>query len=814
MYPRSRRAALLSTLEAEAAMRSLTLAAFDHWRPAAEAALLPTLTASAPTLPPNPAALAETDAVWAQLTDELILYGSGLIFARELTEAYLALGGDLDDIPAELLDPAETEPEPSALNEQSVDIVAGVLGVSAATVWRTEKLSRSPLFAAPVTEYRAGARPAVFGQLAGVTAEAATVVDKATLANVPTAEVRLEVNLLVGPTSPTLLARAEQLARTQSAGSQSSATILAAQLRTTTTGREMEQAWFCTLDGKTRRTHWAADGQRVPLGSKFKLGRHEIAYPGDPRGPVAETANCRCRVAVLAADDELPVENDRHTERGPGNSTVKNRRGSQADEIARRADEGNIRAREDPDGLGRVASAQPTEENSMDTETVETITADGAEETGAETYRTFTDAKVAVLGSPTDDGRILAAGMDLRFRDFPLPVMWVKQTGEGHANAYTVGVIEDARVDGTDVLASGYLLNTAEADEAAGQLAHGVSGPSVDLADAEWDLTNEDGSPITESQWEDPELKVYTTFSSAKLLGFTLVSTPAFGETKLELDPERSERTPASVEASGALVAAGARYVEAKHPAEFFTDPKLTGPTLPTISEDGRVFGHLACFDACHVGYPNECKVAPRSFSNYAHFLTAPPVLTEDGTRVKVGRLTVGTGHAGGRMAARPAAEHYDNTGTCFALVAVGEDEFGIWFSGVPAPGATDEQIAVGLSAPLSGDWRKLGGNLELVAALAVNTPGFPILASGAIDEDGSRYSLVASLGPRADESTTAAAPLTADQLREFGAAVVTEMRAAERRDAEARAILASAAEKDEQARRAAALALIEKVGS
>jgi hypothetical protein len=117
----------------------------------------------------------------------------------------------------------------------------------------------------------------------------------------------------------------------------------------------------------------------------------------------------------------------------------------------------------------------------------------------------------------------------------------------------------------------------------------------------------------------------------------------------------------------------------------------------------------------------------------------------------------------------------------------VGEDEHGIWFSGVAAPGATQQQIAQGLSAPLSGDWRRVGGNLELVAALAVNTPGFPIVASGATDADDAPMSLVAAIGPCRDKT----APLAADPVV-LAKAIVAEMRAADRREAEARELLAS----------------------
>jgi len=59
--------------------------------------------------------------------------------------------------------------------------------------------------------------------------------------------------------------------------------------------------------------------------------------------------------------------------------------------------------------------------------------------------------------------------------------------------------------------------------------------------------------------------------------------------------------------------------------------------------------------------------------------------------------------------------------------VVAGEDEHGIWIAGGVRDGVTPEQRAELQAAALSGDWRKVGGNLELVAALAVNVPGFPI---------------------------------------------------------------------------------------
>lgn len=173
-------------------------------------------------------------------------------------------------------------------------------------------------------------------------------------------------------------------------------------------------------------------------------------------------------------------------------------------------------------------------------------------------------------------------------------------------------------------------------------------------------------------------------------------------------------------------------------PAEWFVDPKLDGPTPLTVTADGHVFGHIAAWGVCHMGIADRCVLAPRSRTGYKYFLNGS-VLTADGSMVKVGRLTVGTGHADARLGYIPAADHYDNTGTAAAVVASGEDKWGIWVNGGVAPDATPEQIAALRRSPISGDWRRTReGGLELVAALAVNTPGYPIISRTASGEQAS----------------------------------------------------------------------------
>ena len=184
-----------------------------------------------------------------------------------------------------------------------------------------------------------------------------------------------------------------------------------------------------------------------------------------------------------------------------------------------------------------------------------------------------------------------------------------------------------------------------------------------------------------------------------------------------------------------------------KPPASWFDDPHLIEASPITVTEEGRVYGHLARWDTCHVGISGVCTVAPHSASNYAYFRTGY-VLTDDG-EIPTGTLTLGKDDIGGHADkyASPAAtiQHYDNTGYGAAYVAAGEDDHGIWVAGCVAPGTTPEQIIKMRASALSGDWREIGGNLELVAALHVNVQGFPIPHPSLAASGGHQISLVAA---------------------------------------------------------------------
>jgi len=185
-------------------------------------------------------------------------------------------------------------------------------------------------------------------------------------------------------------------------------------------------------------------------------------------------------------------------------------------------------------------------------------------------------------------------------------------------------------------------------------------------------------------------------------------------------------------------------------PAAWFQDPKLTKKTKLTVDEDGRVYGHLAAWNECHRDVAmRECVMAPKSEQNYAPFHLGA-VYTAEGDLIEVGKIVQDTRHAHIGLGYTAAALHYDNTGDEIAVVRAGEDQFGIWVAGAVVPEATRKKVAKLRRSPLSGDWRRENGSLELTAALAVNAPAFPVYSM----ENEERLALVAagSVWPEADE--------------------------------------------------------------
>lgn len=208
-----------------------------------------------------------------------------------------------------------------------------------------------------------------------------------------------------------------------------------------------------------------------------------------------------------------------------------------------------------------------------------------------------------------------------------------------------------------------------------------------------------------------------------------------------------ADRDPPELLSVRESVTASADGPEWRPPTEWFANPRLSVPTAITIDASGRVYGHAAQWGTCHVGVSDTCVQPPRE-TGHPYFMTGELITADDET-VAVGQLTVGTGHAPLHLGAVPASEHYDNTGVAVADVAVGNDEHGIWVAGAVRATADSSRVhELRASGQVSGDWRRIGGQLRLVGLLAVNVPGFPVPRMRARVASGLQVALTAAGRP------------------------------------------------------------------
>lgn len=520
--------------------------------------------------------------------------------------------------------------------------------------------------------------------------------------------------------------------------------------------------WVTVHDNRVRPTHVAADGQVQDLGTPFHVGDAHLLYPGDPAGPLKETANCRC---ILIPTDARPHPSPAVNAKYPFSAIERTAMKLRIEETARHVGEFSD-LREEPAG--------------------DTVPAPEAVEAAPDGRW---EGVIAREGEMTGDGRLIEDGA-LRWDDLPIPLRVAFKDVGGHDGAEVCGRIETVeRRDGGDIYATGtFDLGSAVGAEAFRQVSEQMSnGVSIDTDDVTFRIMAKADMPeadVADSGDEaDPEGRVkvaamsssdeLTVIESARLRAATLVAVPAFATARIyaagqapsgfktsELDEngDSGEKMARSEDADplsrDSLTAAA---IPTAPPEAWFKDPALTGPTALVVEDDGRVYGHIAAWGTCHIGQIGKCVEPPTSPSNYAYFRTGV-LQTAEGTSVAVGHLTMGTGHAGPRDSANAAAEHYDNTGTVFADVAAGEDAYGIWVAGSLRPGITPEQVRVARSAPISGDWRTIRGSLELVGALAVNVPGFPVPRPQGLLASGEVKSLQASGVVAHDDSAARAA--------------------------------------------------------
>jgi|SRR6185312_7730558 len=425
---------------------------------------------------------------------------------------------------------------------------------------------------------------------------------------------------------------------------------------------------------------------------------------------------------------------------------------------------------------------------------------------------------LAPIGLPTGDGRRFAEG-GISLADLPFSMEWVRQREGGHDGAVAVGAVQqahigtvaeaiandwisaeaagDMRADMTAVWGQGELYDDIDRDamprlaEDVAEVMHlmskGTLGPSVDLDTFEGvPVMAGSSEPMTEQMFEshyaqfgeEPKLELLIT--SGRVRAATLVTIPAFAETTrpLELIPNEA--------GAPALALIASVGVQARPAASVFDGPALTGPTPITYdTENGRIFGHIATWRTCHVGYSDVCVTAPKdpTGGDYASF-NRFPVETQDGV-VWAGRITVGGRHAALSATAAGAMREHDGKRVA-GYVRAYEDEFGIAVAGVLEPGLEEGDFAILSRRKVSGDWRETAAGLALVEVLALapgprqhSEPGFPIET---FSRGGRQVALTAALGPEAEQAEVPAHAIQGEDLAALVRQVHAEIAAQEQR--------------------------------
>lgn len=387
-----------------------------------------------------------------------------------------------------------------------------------------------------------------------------------------------------------------------------------------------------------------------------------------------------------------------------------------------------------------------------------TFTRPGAIQAAGDGYRIW----LAPINTPSDDGRVIVD--TLGHRAGRLPLMF-SDTEQGHGDAIHVGTFTNVHiveVDGVQWAVTDDVEwdNDQEAVDARRMVDEGqFQGVSIHMGRGRFAPVCESGGTFTEITEDDVtyndetgELSLpcddplYGAFDST-IAAVTIVAIPAFESARIE--PTQVVVASADGEMVGDemvmhltvvpdIQAAG--MLDAP-PAEWFTDPGFgedgTDERLVyddrngqygcplTVTEDGRVFGHLALWKTCHTGYRDSCVSPPRG-ADMSPFHQCR-VNTAEGGTLAVGPLVVDEGHAPVQWSTDRVTRHYADTTLTAAYVVAGEDRHGIWVAGALSPRATPEMVETLKRHSLSGDWRSQGGRMGLYAAVSVNSPGFPI---------------------------------------------------------------------------------------
>ena len=180
-------------------------------------------------------------------------------------------------------------------------------------------------------------------------------------------------------------------------------------------------------------------------------------------------------------------------------------------------------------------------------------------------------------------------------------------------------------------------------------------------------------------------------------------------------------------------------------PAAYFADfkPKKAVP-LTVTDEDPlglrRVYGIAAPNGVCHRSDMGACFQYPGDVDRqHKGFHTGQEVALSDGTKVRVGALTIGGRHLDTNLARQGVSfqdvgRHRDDANTVFAMVRAWETPFGLAVSGVVMPGVDRDTLLRAMALAPSVELWPSGRGRTLVGIHLVPTPAWPVAASAGDD--------------------------------------------------------------------------------
>ena len=434
-------------------------------------------------------------------------------------------------------------------------------------------------------------------------------------------------------------------------------------------------------------------------------------------------------------------------------------------------------------GAGRVLSPEG-----------DVLTAAALLDVEAGEYRWESDPGIVTMNTliSASTGKVVFEAGGFGMRALPQPFLAQLRSDDYHDGAVSVGRIEEMTAEGAIVRAGGWVTVGDGEDDPGRRYAIALASGNMRAVSVDAEVLDSTVEYVLDDEGFPVDAICHA--HSWQIMGLTAVAFGADENARVRLSEEvveevedetvvDDEDTPDVPEPMAAAV--NSHLVEndviqaasaSKPPAEWFDNPQLSAGTSLQVTDEGRVFGHLATWEndghtSCHVGF-GECVCPPKSpDGQYPYFLTGE-VVCANGVRRPVGIVSVYGGHHDkqGKLSWQAAQALYDDPACGGALVNVGEDAHGIWAAGMMPPNASEHDRAMLRAAAASGDWRRIPGDpsgvQRLIAACAVISPGFPIaplvasteavpaVAEGPVlvsDQDGPRVLLAgASAGPMA----------------------------------------------------------------